>query len=56
MTSAPSRFRELEDAIDGIVASYDEGREIDHLESAALPNERSVIEAFQHLEHVLEVL
>ena len=53
MGREPKRFKELEAAIDGVVASYDEGRQIDNLESAALPNKRSIIEAFHHLEYVL---
>ena len=40
---------ELENAIDGLVESYDGSEEINNLESAALPNKRSVIEAFNHL-------
>ena len=53
MRQVPKRFKDLEAAIDGVVASYDEGREIDNLESAALPNRRAVIEGFHHIEHVL---
>jgi serine O-acetyltransferase len=53
MRAEPKRFKELEAAIDGVVESYDGGLAIDNLESAALPNKRAVIEAFQHLEHVL---
>ena len=53
MARHPKRFKELEAAIDGVVASYDGGRQIDNLESAALPNVRTVIEAFHHLEYVL---
>ncbi len=53
MRQQPKRFKELEAAIDGVVASYDEGREIDNLESAALPNRRAVVEAFHHVEYVL---
>lgn len=53
MRPRPTRLHELEQAIDAIVESYDEGREIDNLESAALPNKRRVIEALHHLEHVL---
>jgi len=49
----PKRFKDLEAAIDRVVDSYDEGREIDNLESAALPNKRAVIDAFHHLQHVL---
>jgi serine O-acetyltransferase len=53
MRTEPKRFRELEEAIDGVVESYGGGLEIDNLESAALPNKRAVIEAFEHLKHVL---
>ncbi len=53
MRPEPNRFKELEEAIDDIVGSYDLGREIDNLESAALPSKRAVIEAFHHLEFVL---
>ncbi len=41
--------RALEDAIDGVVSSYGDEKEINNLESAALPNKRAVIEAFRHL-------
>lgn len=53
MQPEPSRFKELERAIDKVVESYDRGMAIDNLESAALPNKRTVIEAMGHLEHVL---
>jgi serine O-acetyltransferase len=53
MRREPKRFEELEAAIDGVVQSYAGGREIDNLESAALPNKRAVVDAFNHLEHVL---
>lgn len=43
------RYDELEQAIDAVVASYGNGYEINNLESAALPNQRAVIEAFTHL-------
>ncbi|MSP23737.1 MAG: serine acetyltransferase [Myxococcales bacterium] len=43
------RHRDLETAIDEITASYDGPEEINNLESAALPNQRKVIEAFHHL-------
>ncbi|HVH44545.1 MAG TPA: serine O-acetyltransferase EpsC [Labilithrix sp.] len=49
MGTEPKRFRELEAAIDGVVASYSGQLEIDNLESAALPNKRTVIEALGHL-------
>lgn len=45
----PQRYDELEEAVDAVVASYGSSDEINNLESAALPNQRSVIEAFQHL-------
>lgn len=42
-------YRELEQAIDRVVESYDGRHEIDSLESAALPNRRAVIDALNHL-------
>src|SRR5690606_36099245 len=50
---APKRFRELEQAIDEAVNSYSGALAIDNLESAALPNKRAVIEAYQRLKPVL---
>ncbi|HET6334243.1 MAG TPA: serine O-acetyltransferase EpsC [Polyangiales bacterium] len=47
-----SPSRALDAIVEGIAQSYAEGREIDSLESAALPNRRKVIEALHHLEHV----
>ncbi|HEX2881365.1 MAG TPA: serine O-acetyltransferase EpsC [Polyangiaceae bacterium] len=48
------KFPEAADAaLNALVESYDQGREIDNLESAALPNRRAVIEALQHLEPML---
>lgn len=44
---------DLEAAIDEVTASYGEGLEINNLESAALPNKRAVIEAFNHLTPVV---
>ena len=44
MATEPKRSRELEDAIDGVLASYTGKLEIDNLESAALPNKRAVVE------------
>jgi len=41
----------LEDIIDSVAASYQSGREIDNLASAALPSRRKVVEALVHLEH-----
>ncbi|MDB5213286.1 MAG: Serine acetyltransferase [Myxococcaceae bacterium] len=53
MRSQPKRFRELEEAIDGVHASYEGKLEIDNLESSALPNKRAVVEAFERLKHAL---
>jgi serine O-acetyltransferase len=49
MPSSPDRTRELEQAIDGVVKSYDGALEINNLESAALPNKRAVVQALNHL-------
>jgi len=49
MSRPPPRIRELEQAIDEVVSSYDGPEEINNLESAALPNKRAVIEAFNQL-------
>ncbi len=49
MATEPKRFRELEAAIDQVVASYTGKLEIDNLESAALPNKRAVIDALEHI-------
>lgn len=43
------RVLDLERVIDDVVASYDGPEEINNLESAALPNERAVLEAYRHL-------
>ena len=53
MPAQPKQYKELEGAIDAVVASYDEGRPIDNLESAALPNKRAAIEALRELQPVL---
>jgi serine O-acetyltransferase len=55
MGTEPKRFRDLEAAIDGVVASYTGQLEIDNLESAALPNKRAIIEAFTHLKSAVFV-
>ncbi len=44
--------RGLEAIVDRVAASYGQGRPIDSLETAALPNRRKVVEALHHLEHV----
>jgi len=53
MRTEPKRFRELESAIDGVVASYTGELEIDNLESSALPNKRAVTDAFERVKHAL---
>lgn len=53
MTRVLSRFDELEAAIDRLAATYNGEHEIDSLQSAALPNRRSVIEALDHLKPVI---
>ncbi len=40
---------DLEQAIDAVASSYDGPEEINNLDSAALPNKRAVIEAYNHL-------
>jgi len=42
-------YDKLESVIDRVAADYDGTKEIDNLESAALPNRRAVIEALNHL-------
>ena len=53
MDTEPKRFRELETAIDAVYESYTGKLEIDNLESAALPNKRAVVDAFERLKHAL---
>jgi serine O-acetyltransferase len=53
MPTEPKRFRELEEAIDGVFASYSGKLEIDNLESSALPSKRAVTDAFERVKHVL---
>jgi serine O-acetyltransferase len=53
MGTDPKHSPELEAAIDGVLANYTGKLEIDNLESAALPNKRAVIEAFERLKHAL---
>ncbi|HXQ21580.1 MAG TPA: serine O-acetyltransferase EpsC [Candidatus Acidoferrales bacterium] len=50
MAKGLTRYDELEAAIDRAAGSYDLNREIDNLESAALPSRRAVIEALNHLQ------
>jgi serine O-acetyltransferase len=49
----PKRHQDLEDVIDVIAASYDSDADINNLDSAALPNKRAVITAFNHIMPVL---
>jgi serine O-acetyltransferase len=49
MAKGLTHYEELETAIDRVATSYDLNREIDNLESAALPSRRAVIEALNHL-------
>jgi serine O-acetyltransferase len=46
---SPDSLAGLESAIDEVTESYDAPLEINNLESAALPNRRTVIEAYSHL-------
>jgi serine O-acetyltransferase len=52
MTSNGHPSGTLEEIIESIAESYGQGREIDSLDSAALPNRRKVVDALHHLEHV----
>ena len=47
------RERELDAILDGLVNSYAEPLAINNLETAALPNRRAVIQAFESLQRVL---
>ena len=49
----PKHHQDLEDVIDVIASSYDSEEEINNLDSAALPNKRAVITAFNHIMPVL---
>lgn len=53
MSSLTDLTGELELAIDAITDSYEPSLAINNLESAALPNRRAVIEAFQHIAPVI---
>jgi len=50
---SPQRIRDLEAVIDSVVESYDGPEEINNLESAALPNKRQVVQAYNHLKPVI---
>lgn len=51
--TSPNSHAELERIVQHVAASYTGGRGIDSLESAALPNRRKVVEAVEHLKHVI---
>lgn len=53
MATEPRQYKALEETIDAIVESYDAPAPINDLESAALPNQRRIIEALRELEPVL---
>jgi serine O-acetyltransferase len=53
MSTRVNPYELLEAAIDDIAHSYADSREIDNLESAALPNRRAVIEALNHLKPII---
>jgi serine O-acetyltransferase len=53
MTQGPTRHGEVERVLDAIVESYSGVEEINNLESAALPNKRAVIDAFNHLKPII---
>src|SRR6185369_4065988 len=44
---------ELERVVQQVAKSYRAGRGIDSLESSALPNQRKVVEAVEHLKHII---
>jgi serine O-acetyltransferase len=53
MTPPLTHHSDLEEAIDAVVQSYRGAEEINNLESAALPNKRAVMDAFNHLKPVI---
>ena len=53
MSRQLSKLADLEAAIDAVLESYRGPEAINSLESAALPNKRAVIEAFNHLKPVI---
>jgi len=53
MAAKATRHKDVEVALDAIVESYAGADEINNLESAALPNKRAVIDAFNHLKPVI---
>lgn len=53
MKPSPESHTKLSAVIDAVVESYSCGRNIDNLETAALPNKRRVIQALVHLKNVI---
>ncbi|MFN2426556.1 MAG: serine O-acetyltransferase [Candidatus Binatia bacterium] len=51
--TSPNSHADLERIVQQVADSYRGGRGIDSLESAALPNQRKVVEAVEHLKHVI---
>jgi len=51
--TSPQSHTDLERIVHQVADSYRGGRGIDSLESAALPNQRKVVEAVEHLKHVI---
>ncbi|HXC53228.1 MAG TPA: hypothetical protein VN634_20235 [Candidatus Limnocylindrales bacterium] len=51
--TSPNSYSELERIVRHVADSYSSGRGIDSLESAALPNQRKVVDAVEHLKHVI---
>jgi serine O-acetyltransferase len=51
--TSPESHAELERIVHAVAESYRGARGIDSLESAALPNSRKVVEAVEHLKHVI---
>ena len=51
--TTPESHGALEGIVRSVAESYRGGRGIDSLESAALPNQRKVVEAVEHLKHVI---
>ena len=53
MKATPESHAQLTGIIDSVVESYSRGRNIDNLESSALPNKRKVIKALVHIKNIL---
>jgi serine O-acetyltransferase len=51
--TTPDSHAELERIVQSVADSYKGARGIDSLESAALPNQRKVVDAVEHLKHVI---